>query len=394
MVDKAPIGGKAARLEGLAATNSSSKLRRVIEFRAGYTAEATPGAIAFLWSNWEVLFRLAPGPLKVERLAPSAWRGSGYGGTGEWYLLKAEYGLDRGRFEFFSWVRFLGTVSRGTSVFEYRKADDAIAYWGRAWGELPLLLWPFQGLVGGLGQSATLRLNAVGGQVAAAITQNPELVRDCADPDVYQSWQALQVEEAEIRAGKCKHPKFFMRDATLEAPSRPVHLSALRDELRHLGLSMANGSGDLEISEYSKALAGFEIDPRMGLAKIREVLEPLVCRIYRIAFGSNPGSHEILSQQIKRIERDAAGVPVIVTTLMKMIVDLGNLGVHRGRSGKAEDIIDFAEFRTGFDALLAISRWYAATHPESYQGVLALGSPDPAVYNVGHAPDSLSVGCL
>jgi len=57
--------------------------RRLSETSAGYTVEASAASIAFLWDNWDVLFKIGGGRIRAEQLSQDSWKGSGFWGSGE-----------------------------------------------------------------------------------------------------------------------------------------------------------------------------------------------------------------------------------------------------------------------------------------------------------------------
>ena len=75
--------------------------KTVMEFMGGYTIRASAAAVAFLWSNWEVVYLVCPGRIEVRRLTETSWEGSGFGGYGEWHLTKCQCSPDSGHFEFY-----------------------------------------------------------------------------------------------------------------------------------------------------------------------------------------------------------------------------------------------------------------------------------------------------
>jgi hypothetical protein len=349
-----------------------SNLPAVLEFRAGYSATASAASIAFLWTNWEILYRMSKGVFKVERVTETAWRGSGFGGRGEWHLLRTSIGVNYGRFEFFSWVRFLGTSARGMSIFEYKRVDaNTVAYHGRAWGELPRPLRPTRWFVEALVNLVAGRVNTIGGGTAELLSRDPTSVKPYTDPDRYQTYLDMVDEERSIQKGTCSEPRFFFdqSDASQELTSVRNRINPLRKELKLLESELDSRVPGIEFSEYYKSLLIFEADPGMAVTKIRSILEPMVREIYETEFRQSAGQ-ATLFDQVKRLYRESPNVPNHITSLMQTIVALGNIGVHTSSAGKVPSQIDFNEFRTSFAAIVGVTQWYGAYQTRGKSRVL------------------------
>ena len=331
---------------------------------------SSAASIAFLWMNWDILFNLSKGVFKAERVTDHSWRGVGFGGRGEWHLIRADYGVNVGRFEFFSWIRFLGTSSRATTVMEYhRVSDNRMAYHGRSCGEIPKALWPLKSLVVALGTVAGQRINRIGGKSASAITSNPRLVKDLCDPERYSTLLQMQSEEQALLGNTTFNPKYFALDSNPNNanPTKASRLGRLRAELGALSERATSRTPGWDLLEYERAIGIFEIAPRAAVAHCRWLLEQIVARVYEQEFGQDP-SERSLFKQIERLYREADRIPRNVTSMMQTIVRLGNLAVHApslGRTpspGRAPSTMDYNEFTTCFDALLGISEWYFVTY--------------------------------
>jgi hypothetical protein len=342
------------------AAEEVSNSPHAFEVAEGYTVRSSAASIAFLWMNWDILFNLSKGVFKVDRVTDQSWRGAGFGGRGEWHLIRADYGVNVGRFEFFSWIRFLGTSSRATTVMAYR---------GRSCGEIPKALWPLQSLVVALGTVAGQRINRIGGKSASAITSNPDLVKDLCDAERYSTLLQMQGEEQALLRNATFNPKYFALNTKRNGvnSAKATRLDRLRVELGALSERATSRIPAWDLLEYERAIGIFEIAPRAAVAHCRWILEQIVARVYEQEFGQDP-SERSLFKQIERLYREADEIPRNVTSMMQTIVGLGNIAVHApslGRTpspGRAPSTMDYNEFTTSFDALLGISEWYFVTY--------------------------------
>jgi hypothetical protein len=202
-----------------------------------------------------------------------------------------------------------------------------------------------------------MHLNRIGGKVAERISQNPGILQNLGDPDLAEKFQEMVAEEVAIRSGARKAQYFTM--APLEETSNPAErdrFARLREDLDTLENNSSQKLPNLFV-DLHKAIAVFQADPNMGLAKLRSILEYIVEHVYSSEFREEP--NEItLSKRVRRLYSEHARVPFNITSMMKTVVELGNLGVHPNRAGSAPSLIDYGEFRTGFDALLAVTGWY------------------------------------
>lgn len=100
-------------------------------------AKCDAAAIAYFWSNWDVYFRLNRHPFRVTKLTETSWLAKGFGGSGEWHLVNYQFDDAEGYFLMISCVSFAGTLSKGASVFRYRRLGDEYFYSGSGYGEVP-----------------------------------------------------------------------------------------------------------------------------------------------------------------------------------------------------------------------------------------------------------------
>lgn len=335
-----------------------SNTRGLIDIRAGCTMTASAAAIVFLWTNWEIFYRVFDSKIKVSRLHERAWHGRGYRGSGEWYLLRAECGIQYGRFEFFSQVRFLGANIRGTSIFEYWRVNaHTIAAQARLWGELPRQLTPLRWLVEAVAARAALRVNFLGSGAASQITAEPKWLQPRIDSSLYSTLLAMMDEEAASLRGDAKQRRYFDLHRP-KSESVADTLSALRNDVRFLEQALRDRRSLLDVRELYRSCDLFEIDPKMGVAKIRSLLEPIVVTIYEIEFREPPRKSGMLYEQVRRLYQESKNVPADVTSLMQTIVGLGNISLHAPSSGRAPSRIDANHFKTIFAAMLGVAEWF------------------------------------
>lgn len=145
------------------------------------TTKSKPSAVAFLWRNWEVFFQAWGRYFEVRRLTDTSWRAKGFGGVGEWHLVRYHYDNSAGMFVFYSYVKFLGFLFSGESTFRYKRiSDDETWYFGIGFGEIPkgfrTLFFLFRPLISWISKSVA----ASGGKRANELTANDAvIVKNC-----------------------------------------------------------------------------------------------------------------------------------------------------------------------------------------------------------------------
>ena len=331
---------------------SISNARRLFELRAGLTVTASAASIAFLWTHWHLLWKLEGGSVRITESNEGAWCGQGHGGKGEWYLRTARYDAYRGRFEFYNWVRFMGIVSRGTSVFEYRRVDgDSISYWGCGWGEMPSLLGLFRAFFENRANRVMVEMNTIGGRAAERISRQPDLVDRLAPPEVARIWEELREDEAAQLRGEDGPFKRFQQ---LEEPTPEAQrMRMLKEDVRAL-VSLVGDRRSVAIDEYETALRVFAVDPPSAAAKLRALLERMVGTLFAEKQNRMPTPADSLFNQIEAIRKR---VPEHIYNAMHTVRTLGNIGAH-SPTGATPSRIDHLEFRTSFDSLVAVTEWY------------------------------------
>lgn len=340
---------------GAETANDDPSEARLLRFKGGNTVRASASAIAFLWANWDVLYQVLPKFFPTARLTSNGWRGRALSGRGDWYLMESIVGIDEGRFEYYSTIQFAGREIRGTSVFEYhRVSGEQIAYHGQSWGELPGWLGLVRPVVRLLGDRATHYFNECGGEAAELITRSPMLVKERADPEAYDEFMAMSVEEAALLSGSDVDARFFKlsdRIANIKRSKDP--LDRLRQDINDLESRLAAENRSANLREYVTCIDIFPKSPDMAVAKTRKIMESILIRIHRSEIG---GSDKAADKRIGEL-KDRNIVPNSIVALMRTINNIGNVAVHPSE-GKVPSRIDLAQFKTTFAASIGLADWY------------------------------------
>ena len=315
-----------------------------------------------------MLFKISKGSFRAEKKAEGIWHGGGYGGSGEWYLAPPSIGVDEGRFEFYSSLRFLGAAVRGKSIFEYKRVSPTTIYYsGRCWGELPPRLGLIRWFVEALGNVATAKFNSVGGRAAELITHQPSIIEQHCDPATYNAFLEMIEEERAIVSGAKTALHFFRPTPRIEAAtSRNDPLDDLRRDLKNLEKELSAKSLRVDLSEYRNCLELFPTDPDLAVIKARKILEPIVLTVFKSEFQRDPG-RLTLNDRIKELTFKSKNVPNGITVLMYSVNGLGNVAAHFAE-GKVPNVIDLSQFKTSFSASLGVASWfYKSTFSDNHE---------------------------
>lgn len=353
-------------MASLAISNSARSGARLIQFRGGDTIHSTASSIAFLWSNWDVLFKISSkSPFDAEKHGEGIWSGGGYGASGEWFFATPpSIGFNEGQFEFFSSLQFLGTRIRGKSVFEYRRVGPQTFYYGgRCWGELPTHLQPLRWFIETLGRVATAKFNLIGAGGAEAVSREPALIEPYCDAKTFEKFLEMTDEEKAILSGRSIVRRYF--DLSNQNGETRDPLGDLRRDLSELEQKFRAESFEVDLSEYQRCLDGFVTDPDGAVIKGRKILEPLVIKVFRSEFPNHTEqkskngrtSDFTTNDRIIELTYHSKNVPTGITAMMHTVNGLGNVGAHFAE-GKIPNIIDVAQFKTSFSASLGIAAWY------------------------------------
>jgi hypothetical protein len=337
---------------------------RLLQFRGGDSIQSSASAIAFLWSNWDILFKLSKSPFHAEKQADGIWHGGGYGGSGEWYFsAPPSIGVNEGHFEFFSLLRFLGTPVRGKSVFEYKRVSpERFYYRGRSWGEIPQRLNLLRWLIEPLGNIAAAKYNSIGGGAAELISRQPSLVERYSDPATYKSFLEMIEEENAILSGREPIVRYFIPSSRVQPAASLDPLAEPRRNITNLEDKLRANSRNTDLKEYRVCIDLFLIDPDSAVFKGRRILEPIVLTVFQVEFprhsGRLPnGKRMTLNDRIKELTYESKNVPNGITALMQTVNGLGNVGAHFAE-GKIPNVIDLAQFKTSFSASHGVADWF------------------------------------
>lgn len=325
----------------------------------GFRTEASVSAIAFLWSNWEVffrlwanwegLYRLRAKLFSAERISEDAWRASGNGGIGTWYLTKSVVGLNSGRFEFVSTGKFLGMHAEGRSTFWYDRigASNIIAYGGVMAGDPPGPLRRMRWLVDLIANRAGAAVNRIGGEAASAITRNPGLLEGHATRQQQRLFADMLAEEVQMLKNRPIQTRFFGADGNRSERELEVDPATLLQlQLDRAAEKIASVEAQRVVVGLKVALKLFHDSPRRAIDELHALLEGIVRDTLTMQTGSPPRPAS-LKTQLRRLGQTKT-TPRRIALLMSMVAE-DNAG---------DDTDDFYSFRTSFDAMLAIVDWY------------------------------------
>jgi hypothetical protein len=333
--------------------------KKAYETSGGYTSNASAAAIAFLWSNWEVLYNLNPGRIEVKRLSDTSWEGKGFMGFGEWHLSKRLVGVDSGIFEFLAFGRFLGTRLKGKVSMQYRRVNkEETAYFGKGLTTIPTLLLPLRWLFHISGTKATAYINKTGGETAQRITKNPSLVKDKAGTEKYKTYlEFIEEEEAIYRGatGDFQHFSTEHRGEVSRGISNEIEL--LKRKLEQLEQKIESLGLEANINDYHLSLHVFNQDPKMALVKNRVIVEQIAKILFERELRK-PSGTRMLGDLITQIVKDSDHVPSNIIALMRVVEFLGNVGSHAEKASAARSFVDSNEYSVSFNATIRVTEWY------------------------------------
>lgn len=345
------------------------------EVAAGYTVEASSAAIAFLWSHWHVLYAFRPERVRAsmtfdERpfrqtfaLEGSRWHARGFGGEGEWWLERAEIGVQRGRFTYFTRARCLGIPIRAETVMEYERVNDTrISYQGKGIAALPQTFRLLHPILQLLGSRITVHINQIGGQVAELITRDPKQVARTVNEDAFQAYQAFMDEERGIRAGKKGPFKIFTpensskilttEDSSSVGPSD--EMSRLVRMLERLELLLQSLHSQIAwIDDYRASLTVFSQDHKLALVKNRMIVTRIAEIIYNKEVGENRRKLS-LAERLSQLQQKSLNVPETILSIMRFVDSLGDEASRDSFGG----LFDSNLYAISFQSTLQITEWF------------------------------------
>jgi len=336
------------------------------EVAAGYTVEASSAAIAFLWSHWHVLYAFRPERVRAsvtfdERqfrqasaLEGSRWHARGFGGEGDWWLERAEIGVQRGRFTYFTMAKCLGIPIQAKTVMEYERVNDSrISYQGTGIAALPKKYRPFHPILRLLGSRITVHINQIGGQVAELITREPQLVAKTVNEDAFQTYQAFMDEERRIRGGKKGSFKIFTTEnSSPVGPSDDIgHLVRMLERIELLLQSLS--SRIAWIDDYRASLSVFSQDHKLALVKNRMIVSRIVEIIYNKEVGENRRKLS-LAERLLELRQKSLNVPETILGIMGLVDNLGDEASRDSFGG----LFDSSLYAISFQSTLQITEWF------------------------------------
>ena len=342
--------------------------KRTIEFEiaAGYTVEASSAAIAFLWSNWDVLYAFRPQHIRafvtlndkgfgdISSGEGSRWHAKGLGGKGDWWLERSEIGVQHGRFVYFTMARSLRCPIQAKTIMEYYRVDDKrISYHGKGIAALPKVFFPLHPILRGLASRIALYINRIGGEVAAEITRQPEKVAKVVNEDAFRAYQRFIDEEQEIKAGKRSSLKIFTAENHL-----PAHcdddLVRLEKKLEKIELLLQSlHSKIVNIDEYRASLMVFSQDYNLALVKNRMIVGKIVEIVYGKEVHENRRKLD-LAGRLQELRKKSLNVPERILALMMLVDNLGDEVSHAALGG----IFASSLYAISFESTLGITEWF------------------------------------
>jgi len=333
--------------------------RRLSETSAGYTVEASAASIAFLWDNWDVLFKIGGGRIRAEQLSQDSWKGSGFWGSGEWFRTHRSATINAGRFDYVTIANFVGIGFRSQTVSEYRRIDDkTVAYFGKITYQVPSLLSPVRGLLSVAAVRAINYVNQVGANAATAITQDSSLVRRAAGDQAWSVFEEYVAEEDALKRGSKGPFKHLAPAEEQSAEALEPEIAELRRDLRRLEGIVTRSHAPLDIKDYQASLNLYSHDPTMALVRNRNIVEQIAKHIFEAETGAAAGRRS-LNEIIAQLAADSAQIPDSIIALMNTVVSLANVTP----SARRPDVLTTNDaFGMSFPATLRVTEWFVVDY--------------------------------
>jgi hypothetical protein len=339
-----------------------------MEFMAGYTVRASAAALAFLWSNWEVVYLVYPGIIKARRLTKTSWEGYGFGGYGEWHLTNSQVSVESGHFEFHSLQRFLGCKFAMQVSYDYNQVDaERVSYFGTATVPVKNVNFFLRPIVRMLMDHGGTYCNRIGASAAEQITANPCLVADRAGAEAFKTYQQYLDEEATIRRGGTMNFRFLSPGE--KSQGLPMsELELLRKRLENLESKFYALTTTLDIKDFHSSLLVFASDPKMALVKNRTIIEHIAKIIFDREIG-RPSKTIMLEDMINQITKQSDNVPAIILAHMRTVNNLGNVGGHIHAINSSARSLVTHDYSSSFSATLLIAEWFFSEYLPSAGGI-------------------------
>lgn len=342
--------------------------KTIIEFMAGYTVRASAAAVAFLWSNWDVVYLVCPGRIKARRLTDLSWEGTGFGGYGEWHLTKCQCSAESGHFEFYSMQKFWGCKFAMQVSNDYNRVDsERVSYFGSATIPIKNVNVMIRPLIRLLMNQGGTYCNRTGALAAEQITANPSLVAERAGAAAFATFRQYIDEEAAIRRGGTG-PFRFMTPALNAQRSPSGDIEPLRKRLEILENKFSTLRTLLDFKELHSSLLVFSSDPTMALVKNRTIVEHIAKIMFQQEIGP-PSSGIMLNQMIEQLTKESDRVPANILGLMRSVLAMGNAGAHVPNINSARSLVDAADFSVSFSATLRVTEWFFSDYLPSVGGL-------------------------
>jgi hypothetical protein len=345
------------------------------EVSAGFTARASSASIAFLWSNWEVLFAFQSHKIQALRVVASEipgaatwevggnWEARGFGGKGQWWLERARIGLQHGCFTYFTRAQSLACPLWARTVMEYDRIDETlISYRGTGVAALPRAFRLLHPLLRLLGARITLYINKLGGQVAEIITEHPEKVYEVAGEEAWKTYQLFIKEEQAIKTGQRTMFRYFAEDET-SPQATPVldDILFLKKKLQRIESLLHFKAIDL--ADYRSSLSIFLQDPHLALVKNRMIVDKIVNLIYDRDVGEQSVNSDLM-RRLEDLKKKSLNVPRHILAFMATVADLGDPNCQLPRQ---VGVLDASAYTISFEATLRVAEWFFTEYltPES-----------------------------
>lgn len=333
--------------------------RRISETSAGYTVEASAASIAFLWDNWDVLFKIGGGRIRAEQVTQDSWKGYGFWGSGEWFRTQRSATVNAGRFEFLTIGKLFGIGFRSQTVSEYRRIDDkTVAYFGKASYHVPSSLPPFRELMSVAAVRVVNYVNQVGANAATAITQDSSLVGRAAGDQARSLFEEYVAEEDALKRGSKGSFKHLAPGEDHAAEALEPEIAELRRDLRRLEGIVTRSHAPLDIQDYQASLDLYSHDPTMALVRNRNIVEQIAKHIFEAETGAAAGRRS-LSEIIAQLATDSAQIPDSIIALMNTVISLANVAP----SARRPDVLTTNDaFGMSFPATLGVTEWFVVDY--------------------------------
>lgn len=337
---------------------------KVLSVRVERIAHATPDAIDFLWSNWEVFGQLAGGYFGIRRLAGDQskpencgrWAARRFAIYGEWELVSRRCNGESGEFIYYCSWRKWGLSFRSRLRSSYKAlTSTATQFETNVVLILPrvlrLLCWALEG--------TCFQAMAVGADLGK---EAAERVTEEYNTGKYsQILLPLRDILADYMRGKM-HTEHAPAPVGIAADTSVLpEEQAIRARLAYFERAYPH-----EARQVSEAVELFRKFPEMALILNRKIVERVLKQIFQ-KHSHQPAGKRMCGELISKLRKDNPELPPHILSLMETVTNLGNAAVHDQGEHSSSNEIGLTEFAVSFGAMIKILEWYL----ESQRGASA-----------------------